>query len=247
MTEAASFSVKDDGSLLSTADLRSNEAVLASLADSLPGVPVHSEESHYAGWLTAGCILAVDPLDGTTNYTRGIPLFCVSIGLLEDGVPRAGAIATIGGDIYYACRGRGSYHAADEHDIGAARRLACARRPLAEAIFNISTDQSDAGGRRTWWRWLDALRPPTCFRLRNIETAAIELCWLSMGRIDGYLHPKDKVWDLAAGALIAREAGAVVMTPHLREWTAADQGVVALSPSLVEPVSKILADRSASP
>lgn len=237
MAAEASYSVKPDGSLLSTADLRSNDAVMAALARTMPGVPVHSEEAFHAGPLDRGTILVVDPLDGTTNYTRGIPLFGVSIGLLEDGVPRYGVIAAISGDIYFAERGRGSFHVSAGVDLAAATRLRCSSRPLAEAVLNISTDQSDAEGRRIWWRWLEQLKPPTCFRLRNIETAALELCWLAMGRIDGYLHPKDKVWDLAAGALIAEEAGAVLHSPEFGRWSTATEGIIALVPTIVQGVS----------
>ncbi len=241
MTATASYSSKPDGSLISTADLRSNEAVLATLARTMPGVAIHSEEALHNGPLDRGAVLAVDPLDGTTNYTRGIPLFGVSIGLLEEGVPRLGVVAAISGDVYFAERGRGSYHAPPGCELADAARLRCADKPLAESILSISTDQSDENGRRVWWRWLERLKPPTCFRLRNIETAAIELCWLAMGRLDAHLHPKDKVWDQAAGALIASEAGAVLLGPDLAPWKATGEGIIALTPALAGPVKVILA------
>lgn len=80
------------------------------------------------------------------------------------------------------------------------------------------------------------LRPPTCFRVQDFESAALTLCWLAEGRIDAYLNPSDKAWDIAAGALIAREAGATVLGVTGQTWDLRRCGVVACAPGLADAI-----------
>ena len=88
------------------------------------------------------------------------------------------------------------------------------------------------------------MRPPTCFRLRMFQSSALELCLLAEGKIDGYLHPTDKPWDMAAAGLIVQEAGGRVFGIDGGPWSANSEGIIAVSPAIMSLLSIVLnADR----
>jgi myo-inositol-1(or 4)-monophosphatase len=231
---------KQTGELVTQADAASNDAIMSVAAELLPGIPVHSEESHWDNWTLEERVLIIDPLDGTTNLLHALPFSSVSIAYVEHAVPKAGVVAPIDGGIYYAIQGRGSYFARSAEAWKDSNPIHCAAQSLKESIVNVTADQSDEQSRQVWYEWLRALRPPVCYRLRIIESAALELCWLACGKIDAYLHPTDKVWDVAAGGLIARESGARVYTPSLENWDLRQEGIVAASPAVASRIIKIL-------
>jgi myo-inositol-1(or 4)-monophosphatase len=231
---------KQDGSLLAEADLRSNEAILNAAAAEMPGIPVHSEEALLPSWHEEREVLVVDPLDGTTNFVRGLGMSSVSAALLAGGRPQMAVVAPLTGGCYYATAGGGSFYAESMDSWRSAARIHCQARTLSEAVLHVTADQNNEESRRVWWEWLKALRPPTCYRLRIVESAALELCWLAAGRTDGYMHPTDQAWDVAAGALIAMEAGAAVRSVGFGDWDIAQRGMVALTPDLLEEVRRLI-------
>jgi myo-inositol-1(or 4)-monophosphatase len=231
---------KRDGSLLAEADLRSNEAILNAAAAEMPGTPVHSEEAQLPSWRDEREVLVVDPLDGTTNFVRGLGMSSVSIALLVDGRPQMAAVAPLTGGCFYATAGGGSFHARSLDSWRSARRIRCRTSTLSEAVLHITADQNNEESRRVWWEWLKVLRPPACFRLRLVESAALELCWLAAGHVDGYMHPTDQAWDVAAGALIAEEAGAAVRSVEFGGWDIGQRGIVALAPGVLEEVRRLV-------
>lgn len=231
---------KPDGELVTQADIASSEAIVNAASQECPGIPVHSEEHPLSDWLSYDEVLVVDPLDGTTNFVRQIPFSSVSVAMVRRGVPVAGVIAPLSGGWYFSVEGKGSYFGAVLGQTDGAKRLRCAERPLGSAVLAITCNQNDTTSRDQWWEWMRRLRPPQCFRLRIVESAAIELGWVASGHIDGYLHPSDKPWDLAAGALIAKEADVELYSPALRTWEFATLGVIALVPSISTVVLDIL-------
>jgi fructose-1,6-bisphosphatase/inositol monophosphatase family enzyme len=230
---------KEDGSLLTEADLWSNEAILKAAAAELPGVPVHSEETPLPSWRVERQVLVVDPLDGTTNFSRGLGLSSVSAAVIVEGRPHAAVVAPLTGGCYFATQGGSSFYARSMDSWRTADRIRCQARALRDSVLHVACDQGNEESRRVWWRWLTALRPPTCFRLRIVESAALELCWLAAGRVDGYLHPSDQAWDVAAGALIAAEAGAAVRSAAFGDWDIAQRGIAALTPGILEEVRRL--------
>jgi myo-inositol-1(or 4)-monophosphatase len=174
---------------------------------------------------TSGLRWVLDPLDGTVNWLYGFPAWCVSIAC-EDG-ERAPGDALVGGvydpvreDFFWAARGRGAW-------LGERRLRVNDPVPLERAL--VATGFAyDAEVRRrqaeTVARVLPAARD-----VRRAGSAALDLCWLAAGRIDGYYEDTTSRWDWAAAALIAREAGAVV-TPLAAGPGAA--GVLAAGPAL---------------
>lgn len=149
----------------------------------------------------------VDPLDGTTNYLYDIPLWSVSVAAEVDGVTVVGVVhAPALGLTYIAALGRGALERSPRgtRPIGVSdvRDLS---RALLSTGFGYDTEQ-----RR---RQAEALVEvaPRVRDVRRLGSAAIDLCWVAAARTDAYVESRLNPWDVAAGALIAREAGAVVI------------------------------------
>jgi myo-inositol-1(or 4)-monophosphatase len=163
----------------------------------------------------------VDPLDGTVNYLYGLPDWAVSIAAEVDGTVVAGAVFVPRRDELYSARlGHGAWLSSGAldwrgEDTGSPVRLACNRDvPLAQAL--VATGFGYAAGRRQiQGEVLRAVLP----RVRDIRrggSAAVDLCSVASGTVDAYYERGVNLWDIAAGGLIAAEAGAPVTGLHGR-------------------------------
>ena len=229
---------KIDGSLLTKADLASQKAICGFLSNNLPGVPILSEESaDLKTDISKGQWLIIDPLDGTTNFTRRIPFYSITIAYVVDGIPYAGVVMPAARDYCYAAV-KDSFAAMIDDDFNRIP-IRCKNRPLEESVLCVTCDHSNPAGREKWWQWMDKLRPPICFRLRIIESSALELCLLAEGKIDGYLHPTDKPWDMGAAGLIVQEAGGKVFDIDGGPWSLNSEGIIAVSPAITDLLSMI--------
>ena len=153
----------------------------------------------------------VDPLDGTVNYLYGLPEWAVSVAAELDGLVVAGAVCVPHRErLYGAVLGGGAWQA-DVTDLTPAGRrpLACNQDvPLARALVATGFGY-EPGRRRVQGEVLSAIVP----RVRDIRrngACAVDLCSLAVGQVDAYYERGVQYWDIAAGSLIAREAGAVV-------------------------------------
>jgi myo-inositol-1(or 4)-monophosphatase len=196
---------KQDGSLFSEADTAAQAALIPRLR-ALRDCPVIGEEmtrdAQAAAW-GAGSDAAwcVDPIDGTTNFLQGIPYYAVSVALIEGGRATLGVVhnpAT--GETFHAVAGGGAFR--DGERI--APRPAPAR--LADAIASLELKRlpRDAAvriaGGLPWYSY------------RNFGAAALDWCWLALGRFDVYVHASHMLWDYAAGSLVLVEAGGTMST-----------------------------------
>jgi myo-inositol-1(or 4)-monophosphatase len=189
---------KDDGSIVTEADYAAQAALAARLA-ALEDIPVLAEEmkpeAQRAVYETAPRFWCVDPIDGTRNFSAGIPFFAVSVALMEEGRSLLGIVYDpIADEAYYAVRGAGAWmnHRPLE--------LPGAGPPLARAVAEVSLRRETARLRGPLKR-----RPPYAKRLVS-GSSALSWCHLAAGRIDVMLHGGQKMWDYAAGALILEEA-----------------------------------------
>lgn len=175
-----------------------------------PGEPVLGEEEGGAATVPAGTPRwVVDPIDGTVNFLYGIPAYAVSVAAQVDGVSVAGAVADVaGGQLYSAALGRGSHVEID----GRRRPLRCtAVADLSMALLGTGFGYQPT--RRAAQAELLARMLPRVRDVRRIGSAALDLCMIAAGRLDVYYEHGLNVWDWAAGALIAAEAGASVVLP----------------------------------
>ena len=165
----------------------------------------------------------LDPIDGTVNFVYGIPAYAVSVAAQVDGVSVAGAVADVAaGEVYSAARGLGAHVT----DATGRQPLRCnARRRAVDGVGGHRVRLLAASGaRRRPQCW------PSCCRevrdVRRIGSAALDLCMVAAGRLDAYYEHGLQVWDWAAGALIAAEAGARVRLPAGRRTDGARELVV---------------------
>jgi myo-inositol-1(or 4)-monophosphatase len=195
--------------------LRPGEAILGE-EEGGPG-----PESAADGQLT----WVLDPIDGTVNFLYGIEAYAVSVGVQRGGVSVAGAVADVAADgVYSAALG----HGARLSRAGAVIELqssGCVDLSMALVGTGFAYERD----RRTRQGLVVARLLPEVRDLRRIGSCALDLCMVAAGRLDAYYEEGVHVWDWAAAALVATEAGA-----HVRTATAADGAgvVVAAAPGL---------------
>lgn len=183
------------------------------LAQLRPGDPILGEEGGGpadAGATPANAVTWVlDPIDGTVNFVYGIPAYAVSVGAQINGVSVAGAVAdVVAGRVYSAAAGLGA-HVVDEQGT---ETLRCAAvEDLSMALLGTGFGYSRR--RRAIQAALLAQMLPVVRDVRRIGSAALDLCMVAAGRLDAFYEHGLQVWDRAAGALIAAEAGARVVVP----------------------------------
>jgi myo-inositol-1(or 4)-monophosphatase len=185
-------------------DLRAEERVRAIVLDATPAAGILAEEG---GTTAPGARLqwVIDPLDGTINFIYGVPLFAVSVGAAIDGEIVAGAVIDVlRGELFSAHLGGGARQDGDSIGVSACTSLPEA---LVATGFSYQAELRDQQGAIAH-RVLPRARDLRCF-----GSAALELCWVACARIDAYFQRDTEIWDRAAGALIAAEAGARTELP----------------------------------
>ena len=188
--------------LVTDADRASEETVLRVLREYAPGVKVLAEESGESG--SAGDTrFIVDPLDGTTNYAHGLPLFCCTVGVEVKGKVVAGCtVDPLRDEVYYAARGEGAW-------LGE-RRLHCsATAELEKALMCTGFPYAN---RERLPQMLAAFARVTELARgsRRLGSAALDLAYVAAGRLDGFWEVGLKPWDIAAGLVLVEEAGGIV-------------------------------------
>lgn len=144
----------------------------------------------------------IDPLDGTVNFSHGFPYFCVSMGMLVDGVPSVGVIYNpIADQMYAAARGGGATRNGVSIRVSNTMEL---KRALVITGFPYDTHIHDSNMKN----FLGFQR--TAQATRRIGSAALNLCHTAVGQMDGYWEMKTKPHDIAAGIVLVREAGGMV-------------------------------------
>ena len=189
---------KDDGSIVTEADYAA-QAALARRLRAVDDVPVLAEEmqpeAQRAVFETAARFWCVDPIDGTRNFSAGIPFFAISVALMEGARAAFGTVYDpIADEAYYAVRGAGAWlnHRPLE--------LPSTGPALEGAVAEVSLRSDIARLRGTLKR-----RPPYAKRLLS-GSSALSWCHLAAARTDVLLHGGQKMWDYAAGALVLEEA-----------------------------------------
>ena len=201
--ENLQVSLKGPGDFVSAADHRADQTLVKELKQARPGYGFVTEESGVIEGDDKTHRWIIDPLDGTTNFLHGIPLFAISLGLERDGDIVAGVIYNpILNELYVAERGSGAF-------LNDRRLRVAARRELADAV--ITTGMPNLGkenhGRAV--AELSVMMRATS-GVRRTGSAAMDLAWTASGRFDGYWQHGLSNWDIAAGVMVVREAGGIV-------------------------------------
>ena len=204
----ADSSVKGNAKGLVTAtDLAAEKAILEILSNE-SDYEILSEES---GSLqkSGGPKWVVDPLDGTNNFARSIPLFAVSIGLMDGNESLVGVIIDpINQKEYYATKGGGAF---------------CNGEKIIHSKFDtdyipmLFLNHGYAEADRAKFKELSN-RLASDYNVLKLGTTAVELCFIANGSVDGFICSGDELWDFAAGIVIAREAGCLFTDWQGKLW-----------------------------
>lgn len=188
--------------LVTEVDLAAERLILGILQAAFPDDRVVAEES--AADVEPGQrTWYVDPLDGTTNFSHGLPHFCVSIALVDAEGPAVGVVHDpLRGWTFHAVRGGGAWR--DGQRLSVTLRDDLSSALLATGFPYDRRTNPDNNMREAAWM----IRQ--CVGLRRAGAAALDLAWVAAGWLDGYWEQKLKAWDLAAGALLVTEAGGTV-------------------------------------
>jgi len=200
---AAGASTKSSPTDLVTEIDRASEAlIVASLLRARPSDGIEGEEGSTREGST-GITWVIDPLDGTINYLYGIPAFSVSIAASVMGRAVAGVVQNpLTGETFAAAEGKGASL------NGVELRLETMGRPLGEAL--VGTGFSYEARIRAAQAHMLPVLLPAVRDIRRAGSAALDLCAVACGRLDAHYEAGLEAWDLAAGEIIAREAGATV-------------------------------------
>jgi myo-inositol-1(or 4)-monophosphatase len=200
MGKLESLSVVEKGrqDYTSEVDAAAEKEIIRELRKAYPDVAILAEESGAMG--KGRHTFVIDPLDGTSNYLRGLPHFCVSIALVENGEPTAGVIFDpLRNELFTASKGGGAVlndkkiRVAERKDLAGALlvtgfppRERARLAPQLQAIGELLVEAED---------------------IRRTGSAALDLAYVACGRMDGYFEAGIKPWDIAAGMLLVRESG----------------------------------------
>jgi myo-inositol-1(or 4)-monophosphatase len=220
------LTAKGDRDMASELDFAVERAVRARLRLRTPEVAVLGEEEGVTGRYDGDLLWALDPIDGTANFVHGMPLAGVSLGLLRGDRPVLGAIdLPFLGARYWAVEHAGAYE-------GDRRIFASRTGGLREAIVAIGDYAVGAGAeeRNTPRLALTERLAGRVQRVRMLGSAAIDLAWVAEGKLDACVTLSNNPWDTAAGVVIAREAGAVVIDLDGSDHTAASAATIAVAP-----------------
>lgn len=231
--ENLQVSMKGAGDFVSRADIQAEQIIKSELMNARPTYGWMAEEGGEEAGADPTRRWIVDPLDGTTNFLHGLAHWAVSIALEHKGQIVAGVVYDPSKDeMFFAEKGEGAW-------MNEQRMRVSGRDRLIESIFATGLP---FGGRSDLPHTLQDLARllPACAGVRRFGAASLDLTYVAAGRYDGFWERRLQPWDLAAGLLIAREAGALVeaMTP---EREILDEGaVICANSKIYDKFAKII-------
>jgi len=202
--ENLQVSIKGPGDFVTAADKRAEKTLFEELSRARPGYSFIMEEAGFIKGSDKTHTWHIDPLDGTTNFLHGLPIFAISIGLERDGQLVAGLVynpAT--DDLYIAERGQGAY-------LNNTRLRVAARRDLADALITCGIPPLNRAAEHTRFQSELAEVMRRAGNVRRLGSAALDMCFVAAGRCDAYWERGIKTWDMAAGIVLVREAGGFI-------------------------------------
>ncbi len=233
-------SLKGPGDYVSQADRKAEDIIFAELAKARPGYGFLMEERGAVSGDDDQHRWIVDPLDGTTNFLHGIPIFSISIALERQGQLVAFFFYyTVMYEIYTAERGGGAF-------MNDRRLRVAARTRLSDAVIGCGVPHLGRGHHGNFLVELRNVMGEVA-GIRRMGSAALDLAYVAAGRMDGYWETNLSAWDIAAGVLLVREAGGFASEPNGGQDMLESGNVVAgnevIHRALVKTLSKPVSSR----
>jgi myo-inositol-1(or 4)-monophosphatase len=222
------FAVSHKGrvNLVTEVDFAAEDLIVSRIRKAFPTHSILAEERHHAN-RAEGVTWIIDPLDGTTNYAHGYPVFSVSIGLEINGTVEWGAVFDpTRNEMFSAHRGRGATCNGVKLKVSKTTEL---EKSLLATGFPYDIQTSSKNNLDNFSAFAVRVQG-----LRRAGSAALDLCYVAAGRFDGFWELKLNAWDCAAGSLIVAEAGGKVTNFGGKSFSIYERQIVA-SNSLIHP------------
>ena len=227
--------------LVTEADRESEDVIKAEILQAFPGDSIWGEETGLSSSpADSQRMWMVDPLDGTTNYVHRFPMFCISIGLEVDGILRVGVVdAPKLNQRFHAVSGGGAFLNGEKISTSGCSRF-------QDALFATGFSSQDQDLEPQFHLLRASITKAR--GIRRAGSAALDLCYVAHGVFDGFWERNLAVWDTAAGAIIAREAGAIVTTMEGANFRPSDKSILACTPAVhAEVLAEMRAANLSSP
>ncbi len=219
--------------LVTTADLEAEAAIVEVIRKNFPNHNILAEEGKYKK-TNSPYLWVIDPLDGTNNFSFGIPIFCVSIALVKKNKVILGVIFdSMRQELFVAEQGRGAYLNKERIKVSEAASL--------DQSLLITGFYYDRG--KNMIDNLEAIKiffQKNIIGLRRLGAAALDLCYIACGRATGFWEFKLSPWDFAAGKLLIEEAGGVISDRVGKELKLENSYVVASNGKIHSEIVKIV-------
>lgn len=227
---------KGDRDTVTDLDLRIQDEVRRFLAIEAPETAFLGEERGGGDIPAAEDVWVLDPIDGTANFTHGLPMCAVSLALLRDRKPVVAAVTTpFLGRTYHAESGGGAFCDGHRIRVSGVDDLSAAIVSLGDYAVGANAEAKNRQRFAVTMALAERVE-----RVRMVGSAALDLAWVAEGRLDACVILANKPWDTAAGVLLAREAGAVVTDASGEHHTVDSRQTVATTPSIAAAVLDLL-------
>jgi len=237
--ENLQVSRKGPGDFVSATDHKAEAIIRESLQKARPEFSFVMEEGGILEGKDPTHRWHIDPLDGTLNFLHGIPHFSISLGLEKDGAIIAGVVYDpIKDELFIAEKGKGAY-------VNNRRLRVSGRIDMADCVFGTGLP---ASAKRTLPAYLAELSAVTLnsASVRRMGSAALDLAYVSAGRLDGFWESGLSSWDVAAGIILVREAGGFITDIHGKDYSLSASSIACGNETVHSSLVKILKSAQSS-
>jgi myo-inositol-1(or 4)-monophosphatase len=239
---------KGPNDFVSEVDRVAESTIINILLEAYPGHAILAEESgREHGAQHSEYLWIIDPLDGTTNFLHGFPVYAVSIALAHRNVVQQAVVYDpTRNDLFYASKGRGAFM--NDRRLRVSKRL-----KLSDSLIGTGFPFRQGDNFKRYMKMFEAVMQ-SCAGLRRPGAAALDLCYVAAGQYDGFFETGLSPWDIAAGSLMITEAGGLIGNftgeadfLYQREVVAGNPKVYGQLVQILSPYSRVIADEGAAP
>ena len=221
---------KSLGDFVTTADIKTEKMILETLLYYFPNSTFITEESDTIKGDDETFV--IDPIDGTTNFIHGIPLFGIVIGRMVNKEITDGIIFNpILNEFYWASKGKGAW-------CNNKRLRVSKRDKIIDCIIGTGIPHANRA-HPEYLQEIDSISK-NCSGLRRMGAASIDLAFVASGKLDGYWERNLNIWDVSAGIILVKEAGGKITQPNGNEWTPESRDILASNSEIHQMIQQKL-------
>ncbi len=245
--EVVKVGSKGPNDFVSEVDRKAEEIIIQMLLDAYPGHGILAEESgREHGARDSEYVWIIDPLDGTTNFLHGFPVYAVSIALAHRGVVQQAVVYDpTRNDLFFSSKGRGAF--LNDRRLRVSKRLR-----LSDSLIGTGFPFRKGDNFKRYVKMFEEVMQ-SCAGLRRPGAAALDLCYVAAGYYDGFFETGLSPWDVAAGSLIITEAGGLIGNftgesdyLYQREVVAGNPKVYGQLVQILAPYTRVIKDDTAT-